>query len=278
MLGLGLFALEGPDPLGMPDHEEADQAGHRNHRGDHIHQPRSVIVGNEELRGGEGGPGDQNGRPDLQHFGEADEGPDQPEGHDEGEHRQDAAGHGSQGYLAETGDTGQRDDRRTQRAVGHRRSVGDQRQARSLQRTEAQPDEQRGGHGHGSAESGRALKERAKAESDEQQLQAPVLGDAGQALLQHLEAAALHRELVHEDDVQHDPADGEEAVSRAQHGGCTRHARRHVETEDGNQQAPRPGRAALHSAPSRASASAPSSTTTGRQRPVWKATRCPVGS
>ena len=144
-----------------------------------------------------------------------------------------------------------RDDGSAQSAEGHRRGVGDQRQARSLQRTEAQTDQQRGGHGYRSAESRCALKECAEAEGDQQQLQATVLGDAGHALLQHFEASRLNRELVHEDDVQHDPADGEQAVAGAIDGRSSRQSGRHVEAEDRDQPAPSPVQAAQHSAPSR---------------------------
>src|SRR5208337_5226457 len=101
VLGLGLFALESPNALGMPDHQEADEASHRDQGGNYVHQPRSVMVGHPILRGGEGSACDQDSRPDLDHFGKTDEGPDQPEGNDEREDRQNAAGHGSQGYFAE---------------------------------------------------------------------------------------------------------------------------------------------------------------------------------
>src|SRR5208283_4131676 len=111
VLGLGLFALEGPDALGMPDHQEADEASHRDQGGNYVHQPGPVMIGDPVLRGGEGGARYQNRRPDLDHFGKTDEGPDQPEGNDEREHWQDAACHGSQSYFAETRDSSQGDDR-----------------------------------------------------------------------------------------------------------------------------------------------------------------------
>ena len=45
----------------------------------------------------------------------------------------------------------------------------------------AEADQHRAGDGDRRSESGRALEERAEAERDEQQLQPPVVGDAGDA-------------------------------------------------------------------------------------------------
>ena len=67
-------------------------------------------------------------------------------------------------------------------------------------------------------------------------MQATVLSNAGHALLQNFEAPRLDRELVHEDDIQHNPADGEQAVGRAIYRRRSRHSGRHVEAENRNPQ------------------------------------------
>src|SRR6202044_2455430 len=105
-------------------------------------------------------------------------------------------GHGSQRDLAETRYLGERDDRRSQRAISDWRSIGDQRQPRCLERPEAKTDQQCSGDRDRSAESGGAFEEGSKAEGDQQQLQAAVLRDAGQAMLQNIETTAIDRELI----------------------------------------------------------------------------------
>ncbi len=84
----------------------------------------------------------------------------------------------------EAGHAGQRDDRRAQGAKGHRRGIGDEREARGGERGEAQADQDGAGHRHRGAEAGGTLEEGAEAEGDEKKLQPPVAGDAGDAVLE----------------------------------------------------------------------------------------------
>src|SRR5262249_15283619 len=51
-------------------------------------------------------------------------------------------------------------------------------------------------------------------------------------LLQSLETAGRDRKAVHEDDVEHDPADREESRHGAEHGRTQRHVGRHGEQKD----------------------------------------------
>ena len=53
-------------------------------------------------------------------------------------------------------------------------------------------------------------------------MQAAIAGDVGEAFLKGDEGAGLDGEIVEEDDREDDPADGEEAVSRAIDGGGER--------------------------------------------------------
>jgi hypothetical protein len=65
-----------------------------------------------------------------------------------------------------------------------------------------------------------------------QQLQPPVVGDAGDTALQYLEEPRVGGELVHEDHVEHDPADGQQAEERAQQRRLAGHFRGHAVDED----------------------------------------------
>lgn len=57
----------------------------------------------------------------------------------------------------------------------------------------------------------RLLQKRTKCKSDQQQLQATVFGDAGDGILQYFETAILLGELMQKYDVQHNPADRQQA-------------------------------------------------------------------
>jgi hypothetical protein len=76
----------------------------------------------------------------------------------------------------------------------------------------------------------------AEAEGDQQKLQAAILGDAAARGLQGgLEDAFFYRQPVEENDVEHDPADREEAGDGAKHGRAQRHVGRHREDKNGDE-------------------------------------------
>ena len=236
---LRLVTLErwrGPDLRRMPEAKEHDQASHRYHRSHHVDQPRAVVVRNQELRDREAHPGDQDRRPDFLHSFEAGKRPDQPERHQDGEERQLTADHRRQVQQIEARDCGKRDDRRAERAVGNRCSVGDQRQAGRGERRETEPNENCRGDGHRSAEARGAFKERAEAERDQQQLQAAIRRDVGDRVPKYLERTALFGQPVQEDDVENDPADRQESEQRAIDGSHPCHFRRHPVGEDRDDQ------------------------------------------
>ena len=58
---------------------------------------------------------------------------------------------------------------------------------------------------------GGAFQEGAEGEGDEQGLEAAVIGDAGQGVLDNLEFAGFHRHVVDPDGGDDDPDHGEEA-------------------------------------------------------------------
>ncbi|MNF69594.1 hypothetical protein D3C84_514810 [compost metagenome] len=220
----------------FPDFQETRQTGHGNQRGDHVHQHRPVIVGHEELRNRKADAGHQDRRPDLQHLAPTGKGPDQPERHQHREERQLPTNHHRQLHFIQPGDLGQRDDRCTQGAECHWRGVGDQRQARRSQRREAQADQNRAGHCHWRTETRRAFKKGAEAEGDQQQLQTAIVSDARQGILQHLERTVLGGQSVQENDVQHNPANRQQAIGCTVQRCRTGHVRRHAEGENRNQQ------------------------------------------
>ncbi len=76
----------------------------------------------------------------------------------------------------QAGDGAQRGDRRAQGAEGHRGGVEDQGEDQGVERLEAQGDEQGAGDGHRGAEAGDAFEQTAEAEADDDQHDAPVVG------------------------------------------------------------------------------------------------------
>ena len=122
------------------------------------------------------------------------------------------------------------------RSKGDGGGVGEQGEARGLERPEAETDEDGGTDGDGGAETAGALKKRAEGKGDEEKLQAAIGGDAGEALLQSGEAAGLDGEVVEKDDGKNDPADGEDAVACAVGRRGEGEADGHVEDDGGGEE------------------------------------------
>src|SRR5208283_1670332 len=111
-----LVSLVSPNRFRMPHLQEQDKAEHRDHGRDDVRQPRPVEVGNQVLWDREAYPSHCNGRPDFLHPFESCVRPHQPEGHQHGEEWQDAADLCAQNNLAITGNRGEGNDRRAERA------------------------------------------------------------------------------------------------------------------------------------------------------------------
>ena len=120
----------------------------------------------------------------------------------------------------ESGDAVERNDGSAESTEGYGGGVGEERETGGVQGAEAEADEDGSADGDGSAEARSAFKERAEGKGDEEQLEAAVVGDVGEAFLQCDEGAGFDGEVVEEDDGEDDPADGEEAVSSAIGGRC----------------------------------------------------------
>jgi hypothetical protein len=76
----------------------------------------------------------------------------------------------------------------------------------------------------------------AEAIADEQDLDAPIAGQARDRVLHRLELPGLDRDVVDEDGVQHDPADGEQAEGSAVDRARARHLPGHAVDEDRRRQ------------------------------------------
>ncbi|MCY1416253.1 hypothetical protein D9M71_317550 [compost metagenome] len=124
------------------------------------------------------------------------------------------------------------DDRDAQGAESDWRSVGDQAQAGGVQRVEAQAHQQSGGNGYRCAETCRTFEEGAEAETDQQHLQALVIGDRQHRAADHFELAALDRQFVEEHRRDDDPGDRPQAIGKTVSGGGKRHVGGHLEGED----------------------------------------------
>ena len=96
-------------------------------------------------------------------------------------------------------------------AEGHGRGVGDEADAGGVAGVESQAHQHGRGNGHGGAEPGGAFNEGPEGKGNEQGLEAAVIGDAGQGVLDDLEVAAFHRHVVHPNGRHDDPDDGEDA-------------------------------------------------------------------
>jgi len=135
----------------LPHAEKQDDRANRSHGGENVDEPWTVKVRDEKLQCGKRRAGDENCGPDSKHPAAARICPDQPERDNHREERQLAADHRAQLEEIEIGHALQRDDRRAERAISDRGRVGDEREARRVQRREAQADQQRTSDCDGSA-------------------------------------------------------------------------------------------------------------------------------
>jgi hypothetical protein len=178
----------------------------------------------------------------------------------------------------EAGDGGERNDRGAETAIGYRRRIGDERKARCFERAEAEPDQHGCGDGNRRAEAGSAFEEGAETKGDEEKLQAAVVADPADRTLQHLELARVLGKLVEKNDVEDDPADGQQPnpapYTAAMAAICGGMPKASTATEKA---AARPSRAAMWARTSKMPI-APSSTTTGMAATAVERTILPKGS
>src|SRR6187399_3231234 len=117
------------------------------------------------------------------------------------------------------GHVGKSRQRNAERSKGHGRGVSDERQFGRFQGLESETDHHGAGDGHRRAETGATLDERAERKSNEQRLDATIAGETRDSNLETLKLSGFHGQLINEDRVQHDPADGKETERRAKSAG-----------------------------------------------------------
>ena len=215
--------VETEDALGLPHLEEPGERNQRDDgRGD-VGQLGADVVGGEELHHGERAAAHQHGRPGLLHAAPAVHDRHDPEQHQDGHEGQLAPGHLADEEGVNARHLTGHDDRNAHGAKGHGGGVGDQAQAGSVQRLEAQAHQQRSGDGHGGAKASRAFQKRTKAETHQDELQALVVRDGQDGAADHIKLPGLDRQLVQKHGRHNDPGDGPQAVEEAIHGrgqGC----------------------------------------------------------
>src|SRR5260370_818792 len=159
----------------------------------------------------------------------------EPEGHDDGGDGQNASDHGVHVRFGKQCDGGEHVHRRADRAPSYRRGIGDQVQRGSMEGLEAQTDHEGAGDGHRRTESRAALDEGAKAESNEQELQTAIRGDAANGGLHDLEVSGADRDVVEKDGRNDNPHDIHQAGSDTVEKALASQGSGHMEDEDGDE-------------------------------------------
>src|SRR5271163_4001198 len=93
--------------------------------------------------------------------------------------------------------------------------IGDEIEGGGVKGFEAEADHESASDGYRCAESGTALDESAKAEGDEEELEAAVGSDGGDGLLHDFELAGFDGDVIEEDGGDDDPDDFEKSEGRA---------------------------------------------------------------
>ena len=227
LAGRAFCRIKTEDALGLPHLEEGRQGNQRDDGGGDVGQLWANVVGGEELHHGERAATHQHGRPGLLHAAPAVHDRHDPEQHQDGHEGQLAPGHLADEEGVDARHLPSHDDRNAHGAKGHGGGVGDQAQAGSVQRLEAQAHQQRSGDGHGGAKASRAFQKRTKAETHQDELQALVVRDGQDGAADHIKLPGLDRQLVQKHGRHNDPGDGPQAVEEAIHGRGQRGAHGH---------------------------------------------------
>ena len=146
-----------------------------------------------------------------------------------------ATGHGADFERVDAGDLACHDDRDTQCAECHRCGVGDQAQASGVQRVEPQAYQQCGSNRDRGTETGCTFEESAEAKTNQQHLQALVIGDRQDGAADDFELTAFYGEFVEEHRGHDDPCNWPEAVGKSIARCCERHVDRHLEGKNRHQ-------------------------------------------
>src|ERR1035441_8649738 len=151
----------------------------------------------------------------------------QHEGHQERQERNLTSDHLAEGVLGQSRDLGQRDDWDRDRPEGDGGGVGYQCHSHRLDRPEAEAHQHHPTDRHGRAEAGEGLEQGTEAESDDDHLDALVVGHRAERPAQDGEVPGLHRHVVDPQRVDDDPHDREEAERRTLRAGVESLPERH---------------------------------------------------
>ena len=241
------FMRELPDLARPPELQKERKASHRDQGGEDVRQLRSDEVRDKELDDCERDAGHEDRRQDLSHPAPTGENNDQVGRDQDGEEWELPADHGRQGegrlrrILVDDrrDEAAERHDRDADRPKGNRCGVGQQRQHGRGYRFEAEARQDRGADRHRRAEPGDALEQGAKAECDQESLEAAVLSEAGERAFDDVEVPAGDSQVVEHDRVEHDPADRPEPKGHAFGGGSDRDTGRHAPRDHSQQRGDR---------------------------------------
>ena len=117
-------------------------------------------------------------------------------------------------------------------SVSHWGGVGDEGESRGRKGRESQSNQDRSGNRHRGAETRCPFEESPETESDQQQLQTLIRGDAGEALSQDRKMPLLDCHIIQKDQVENNPTYGEKPKGRPVHGCSEGHLAWHMEEQD----------------------------------------------
>ncbi len=236
--------------LGFQNLRKSGERDQAHQGGGDVGQLRTEIIGRQKLSDGKGASADQDCRPGLAHAAPAVHDEDDPGGDEKREQGQLASGHCADLERIDAGDLPGDEDRNAHSAEGHGRGVGDETQARGVERVEAQADQQGGRDGHRRAKARRAFEKCAEREADQKHLQALVFGDGDHRGADDFKLPGSDGDFVKKYGCDDDPCDGPESEEKACPRGCQRHGDGHTEEEDRHQErkgySQRAGEIALH--------------------------------
>jgi hypothetical protein len=230
---VGIFG-EAPDFFWLPEEQEYHRAKEREEAGGNVHQVAVHVVGPEKLHGGEGDSDDQDCGQNLKCFLPRDHSAHQPERDDYGGDGQNSPDHGVHVGFGKQRDGSKHVHRSADRPPGDGRGVGDEIQRCGMKGLESEAYHEGAGDCYGRTESRASFDKSAKAESNQQQLQAAIRRNAADGGFHDLEVTGADGDVVEIDGGDHDPNDIHQAGSHAVEKTLSSQGRGHVENENGD--------------------------------------------
>ena len=222
-----VFRLPEPEKEG-----ERDQA-HQG-RGD-VGQLGTDEVGGQKLRDCEGASADQDCRPGLAHSAPAVHDEDDPGRDKKRKEGQLASGHRADLERIDAGDLPSDKNRNAHCTEGHGRGVGDETEARGIERVESQTGQQGGRDCHRRAKARCAFEKCAERKADQKHLQALVFGNGDHRGPDDFKLPGPDGDFVQEYGHDDNPCDRPQSEEKTGARGCQRHGNGHSEEKDRHQ-------------------------------------------